>query len=117
MYCFLPDPDVHVHVHDILYTFAITAVCIHPSSFRQVYAQMKGNLMHLRELFARQLHENSMSTSEENARIKDDVMSAIMYSRREWVQGKENLQRELETRITALEEVCMYFYMTNLRLM
>lgn len=97
----------HIHVHCMCVYIPLQLHLVWPSSFRQVCAQMKGNLMHLQKQFVRQLHETAAKTSEENARTRDDTVSAITFSRREWVQGKENLQRELEKRIAALEEVSL----------
>jgi hypothetical protein len=74
-------------------------------SFLGVQSELGRTAAHLQELFLDHLQENSAKTGTQISELQDQVLEAMSYSRQECRRERDNLRRELETRISATEEV------------
>ncbi|CAI8015598.1 hypothetical protein GBAR_LOCUS9636 [Geodia barretti] len=74
-------------------------------SFLGVQSELGRTAAHLQELFLGHLRENSVETGTQISELQDQVLEAMRYSRQECCRERDNLRRELETRIAATEEV------------
>ena len=56
-------------------------------------------------MFLGELRESSAATAAQWSQLREQVMSVMEYSRQDCLRERESLRKELESRLTATEEV------------